>query len=537
MWLIGSQLTLEEREAVIAFPKEAITPDLSTNNKCQYITPFVPNLTQPSWNGFGNGIDNARFQSETSLNASNVRKLKLKWVFGIGDTETAYGQPTIIGDRLFFGAGDGTVYSLDRQTGCTIWAYHATTSVRTAVTVQKVGERSLAFFGDQVGNVYAVDAETGKGVWQVRPEEHRATKITGAPQFYKSRLYVGFSSAEDVAAGFLKYPCCTFRGSVVALDSATGKQIWKTYTIAEKPHFIKKREDGVDMFGPAGAGVWGAPAIDPKRNALYVGTGNCYVVPAADTCDSVLALNLDTGQMNWHFQATPNDAFNLSCPLLEHEASDREKKSETCSNSPLDVDMAQAMILGKLTDGRDILIAGQKSGDIWGLDPDNQGKVIWRTKFGGTRWGSAIDQENVYVGSFDRMINDTGKKLRAPGLAAIRIADGKKVWRALAPEPTCRSFNGCHAAFDSSVTLIWGVLFAGSRDGHLRAYSTKDASIIWDFDALQEFETVNGVKAHGGSFGGASGPTIVGDMLYVGSGYGSLSRIPGNALLAFEIQP
>ena len=427
MWLMGSQLTLEEREAVIAFlvPKEGITPDLSTNNKCKDIAPFAPSLTQPSWNGFGNGIDNTRFQSETSLNAGNVRKLKLKWTFGIADTETAYGQPTIIGDRLFFGGGDGTVYSLDRQTGCTIWVYHAVTSVRTAVVVQKVGERSLAFFGDQAGNVYAVDAETGQRVWQVRPEEHRTTKITGAPQFYKNRLYVGFTSAEDVAAGFLKYPCCTFRGSVAALDAATGKQIWKTYTIAEKPHFIKKREDGVDMFGPGGAGVWGAPAIDPKRSALYIGTGDCHVVPAANTCDSVLALNLDTGQVNWHFQATPNDAFNLSCY--------GEKKSETCSYPPLDLDMAQAMILGKLPDGRDILIAGQKSGDVWGLDPDNRGKVIWRTKFGlggataGTKWGSAIDQENVYVGSIQKLVDDGGKKLGAPGLTAIRIADGKVV--------------------------------------------------------------------------------------------------------------
>ena len=538
MWIIGAELTHQEQEAVVAFlvPKDTPTPDQSANNKCKAVSPFGPNLTQASWNGFGNGIGNDRLQTQTTLNAGNVAKLKLKWAFGIADTGTAFGQPTIIGDRLFFGSGDGTVYSLDRNTGCTIWAFHADTIVRSPVNVQTIGARNLAFFGDAAGNVYAVDAETGKRVWKVHPEEHKTAKITASPQIYKGRVYVGITGGEDIAAAFLKYPCCTFRGSMVALDAATGKQIWKTYTIAEKAHFIKKRKDGVDLFAPGGAGVWVAATIDPARNALYVGTSDCHVVPTADTCDSIMAFDLDNGKTLWHFAGTHNDAFNMGCVK-------KEMREETCTSPIEDTDFAQPPMIRKLPNGKEVLVVGQKNGVVHALDPDNQGKELWGTKIGlgggggGIKWGSSADDQNIYVANVRNLVDENGKDLGSPGVVAVRIADGKIVWRTLAPAPSCKGADGCSAALDATVTLVPGVLFSGSKDGHLRAYATKDGSIIWDIDTAKDFTTVNGVTAKGGSFGGVPGPTIVGNNLYVGSGYGSLAGMQGNALLAFELTP
>jgi polyvinyl alcohol dehydrogenase (cytochrome) len=541
MWIMGAALTLDQQEAVIKFlvPTDNAGPDLAKNNMCTGAVPPVVISDKMGWNGFGNGYTNERYQKDTSINAANVAKLKLKWAFGIPDTGSAFGQPTIAGDRLYFGSGDGAVYALNRQTGCTIWAYRADTIVRSPVYLAKVGGRDLAFFGDAAGYVYAVDAASGAQVWKVRPEAHPTAKITAAPQAYKDRVYIGITGGEDIAASFPGYVCCTFRGVMVALDAKTGAQIWKTYTIPEEPRFIKKDKTGKDIFAPGGAGIWTAATIDPKRNALYVGTSDCHTVPVATTCDSIMAFDLDSGKINWHFEATKNDAFNLSCG--------RESVSETCSElrqdklMEFDLDFGQPPILKTVADGRELLVVGQKSGDVWAFDPNAKGKVVWKTKIGrggpagGIKWGSAADDENIYVSNVRTLLDDSGKELGTTGVTAVRMTDGKVVWRALSPKPACTGTPGCSASLDAAVTLIPGVLFSGSKDGHMRAYDAKTGAMIWDFDTMKEFPTVNGVKAQGGSFGGVQGPTVVGNTLYIAAGYGSLSGMEGNALLAFEL--
>src|SRR5208337_1612455 len=239
--------------------------------------------------------------------------------------------------RLFFGSGDGTVYSLDAGKGCTIWTFKADSYVRSAITIADLAPgRYLAYFGDGEGNVYALNAENGTQVWKLKVDEHPFARITGSPKWYRDRLYVPVSSVEEVPSNDPQYSCCTFRGSVVALDAETGKQIWKSYTIREKPDITGKNKSGITMYGPAGAAVWNSPTLDLQRHTLYVGTGDAYTAPAARTSDSILALDMVNGAVRWARQLTVGDGWNFSCT----------SNKENCPSEPgPDLDFGSSPIL------------------------------------------------------------------------------------------------------------------------------------------------------------------------------------------------
>jgi polyvinyl alcohol dehydrogenase (cytochrome) len=458
----------------------------------------------------------------------------------------AFAQPAVAGGRLFVGSAVRQVYSLNASTGCIYWAYDADFPVRTAISVGQAGNGWAVYFGDQHGNAYAVDAATGKEIWKTRVEEHPAAVITGAPTLYNGRLYVPMSSMDEFLSTQQTYECCKFRGSISALDAATGKTIWKTYTIAEEPKALKKSKAGVQMWGPSGAGVWSSPTIDAKRHAVYVTTGDSYSDPAARTSDAFLAFDMDTGKLLWSRQLTEGDAFNVAC-AIPGGANCPESKGP-------DFDFGQSAILVSLANGKRVLVAGQKSGMVHALDPDQQGELLWSTRvgkggtLGGVQWGSASDGQNVYAALSDIAVKPlfapTEKSINTSlgpveldpkvggGLFAIRLADGKSAWTA--PPPGCGSNPKCSPAQSAAVTLIPGVVFSGSVDGHLRAYATRDGKILWDVDTAREFPTVNGVKGNGGSLDGP-GAVVAGGMLYVNSGYGFIGQMPGNVLLAFSV--
>ena len=526
----GASLTAAERLAVATYlvPKDVeLTSSLA--NRCTKDSP-IRNLA--GWSGWGVDVSNSRRQSAEAagLTADQVPALKLKWAFGIPNTDSVFAQPSIVGGRLFFGSGDGTVYSLDAKTGCTYWTFKATSTVRSAISVGEFGKNHyLAFFGDIDANVYAVDASTGALAWKAKSDTHPFARVTGAPVLHQGRIYVPISSVEEVSAGNSKYPCCTFRGGVVSYDARTGKQTWKAYTISDPATRTGKSKSGASQMGPSGAGVWSAPTIDVQRKALYVGTGDSYSDPPALTSDGVVAFDLNTGSMLWSQQLTPGDSWNYSCV---------SPGQVNCPQAPgQDLDVGSSPILVSLTGGKRLLLVGQKSGVMHALDPDNRGKIIWQTRvgqggpLGGIMWGSAVDAQRIYVALSD-LLGRGGSKLIG-GLFALDIETGKLVWNTPAPKPACAGKAGCSPAQVAAVTLIPGVVFSGSMDGHLRAYDTTDGKIIWDFDTLKDFDSVNGVKTHGGSLS-AAGPTIAGGMLYVNSGYGSLAGMPGNALLAFS---
>jgi len=391
-------------------------------------------------------------------------------------------------------------------------------------------------FGDLTGTFYALEAETGQLLWKKRIEDHEAALLTGSPTVYLGNVFIGVASWEETRAINPAYPCCSFRGSVIALRVRDGAQIWKTYTISDTPHATGKTSTGTLRQGPSGAGIWSAPTIDPERKTLYVTTGDNYSAPATSTSDAVLGLDLATGRILWSHQVLPGDVFNSGCVAGVNGPNCPDEGER----GP-DYDFGSSAILVKTSQGRDLLIAGQKSGVVYALDPDHKGDLVWTQRvakggtIGGVQWGMASDGQNVYAAASDAYFFTKDQvRVLAPdqggGLTALRVAEGTPAWH-VAPQP-CGSRPGCSPAQSAALTSIPGVVFSGSMDGHMRAFASEDGQVIWDFDTRRDFATVNGVSAKGGAIDGP-GPVVVNGMLFMNSGYGRFGGAPGNVLLAF----
>jgi len=488
-------------------------------NQCASNPPLPEPETIQSWNGWGGDLGNNRYRTPAmaGLDLPTIPKLKLKWAFGYAEGMTAFGQPSVISGRVFVGTDTGYVYSLDAESGCVYWSFRPESNVRNAISIGPVtgyGEtRYAAYFGDLKANVYAIDAHSGKLLWSRHVDDHYTSRVTSAPALHDGRLYVPLSSWEEASAKDLDFPCCSFRGSIVALNAISGEQMWKTYTIPEEPKPVKKNSAGTQLWAPAGVAVWNTPVVDAKRNVLYFGTGDSYTYPAAPTSDAIMALDLDTGAVRWTYQVHPDDAYLVGCQF---------DKTENCPELVgKDWDIPAPPILKTLPDGSDVLIVSTKPGDVLSLDPDNKGALNWRVNvaqndsgYGGMRWGGATDDKNAYFG------------LMTGGLVAVELETGTLTWYApLAEEET-------RASHDSAVMVIEGAAFIGGMDGVLHAVSTSDGKSLWKYDTAREFTTVNEVPAKGGSISGI-GPVVAGGMVFVGSGYMIISGQPGNVLLAF----
>jgi polyvinyl alcohol dehydrogenase (cytochrome) len=487
----------------------------------------VDHKSGPGWNGWSADSANSRFQTAPGLTRATVPKLKLKWAFGYPGVTTAFGSPTIVGGTVYVGSADGTVYSLDDFSGCLHWTYRAAEGVRTAILI----DGQAAYFGDLQGNMYAVNAATGALLWKTRVDDHLYAEITGTPKLSGGRVYVPVSGgAEQVAAANPAFECCTFRGSLAALDAKNGELLWKTYSIADAPKATGQSIAGTKAWGPSGAALWSSPTLDLQRKAVYAATGVNYSDPPTQTSDAVLAFDMAAGRLLWSRQLLPADVFNFGCTT--------EKRANCPAKPGNDADIGAPPILRTIGGGRRLLIVGAKSGLVYGLDPDHEGAIVWQTRLasggpqGGVMWGAAADDKTAYFALSDW---NPGKPEAGGGVAAVEIATGKKLWSVAAPKPACLGTPGCSAAQPAPVTLIPGVLFAGSLDGHLRAYDAKTGAIIWDFDTRPEFPTVNGIRAHGGSMNG-SGPVVADGMVFANSGYSRLPVMPGNVLLAFSAQ-
>ena len=499
----------------------------------------TPDFSKVSWNGWGQNSSNTRFQdaANAGLKASDVPKLKVKWAFGFPGEQSVMAHATVVGGRLFIGSPGGKIYSLDAATGCIHWWMQATGAVRNAIRIERVNNVAMAFFGDQAANVYALDAATGKQLWKVKADDYPVARVTGSIAYNNGKLYVPVASGEEVASTGPSYECCKFRGNITALDAATGKQFWKTYPLMQPPQATKKNVLGTQLYGPSGAPIWSSPAIDTRRNAIYATTGNNYSDPPSRMSNAFLAMDLDTGKLLWSRQMTEQDAYVSACRLPD-------KTNCPDSNGP-DFDFSSGPILVNLTNGRRALVAGQKSGMVHAINPDQQGEVLWQTRvgkggtMGGVQWGSATDGVNVYVANSDvkRIMLTYSTSTDADpnqggGMFALRLSDGKQVWTT--PPAACGTRPRCSPAQSAAVTAIPGVAFSGSVDGHMRGYSTANGKVIWDFDSEREYKTVNGVPGRGGSIDGP-GPVISGGMLFMGSGYVGAGGAPGNVLLGLSV--
>jgi len=531
----GLALNGDERRAIAEYltgRKLRGTSTGTTAGTCGKRTALADPFGGPLWNGWGPTIENTHFQpaAQAGLTAGEVPRLHLKWAFGFPDTTSAWAQPAIAGGRLFVGSQNGTVYSLDAASGCVAWTFSAFGGVRAAVSIGRwagTGRQTAyaAYFSDQKGFAYALDAATGRLLWSRKVDEHPLVRLTGSPALYNGRLYVPTSSYEEGGRP-PGYACCSFRGSVVALDARTGDVVWKTYTIADEPVLLRAYADGTELRGPAGGAIWSAPTIDVKRGALYVASGNAYSGPAQATTDAILAFDLKTGTLRWAQQMAPGPADLFGCTPGEVNCGARAGP---------DFDFGASPVLAGPPGGRQLIIAGQKSGVVYALDPDRKGRQVWRYRagggsgLGGIQWGVAVDTDRTYVPVADIYNPAPG------GLHAVDLATGKQAWFAPPEPPACGKPNrACSAAQFSAVTAIPGIVFSPSNDGAVRAYSAKDGAVVWTFDTNRDFTTLNGVRARGGSMNGPA-PTIAGGMMYISSGYGVFGLRPGNVLLAFGV--
>jgi polyvinyl alcohol dehydrogenase (cytochrome) len=539
--VIGNKLTDEQKrrvaEALSGRPLgSALLGDAKNmTNQCASPPPLADPQAGPAWNGWGVDLENTRYQTAKAagLTAGQVPRLKVKWAFGFPGGVSAYGQPTIVGGRVFVASDNGYVYSLDARTGCVYWSFQAKAAVRNAITIALIRKdgstQHAAYFGDLKANVYAVDAANGSLLWTRRVEDHVAGRVTGAPAVQGGRVFVSISAWEGFSGSNEDYPCCTFRGSVLALDANTGRQLWKRYMIPEEPKPVRKNSKGTQLWAPGGVSVWSTPTVDVKRHAIYFGTGDAETEPVPKYSDAIMALDMRSGKILWSYQGLAGDAFLGDC------AEDNPHRSENCpKHLGPDWDFGASPILRTLPNGHRILVAGQKSGTIFGFDPDRNGALVWKTNLlaasdpvpdslGLIVFGGAADEQNVYFA------------LHSGGMVALRLATGERVWftplLAAGRKPTDQD-----AGQSAAISAIPGVVFSGGFDGRLHALATDDGRILWQFNTAQEFQTVNGVRAHGGGMGSA-GPVIVGGTLFVGSGYAVLSGAQaGNVLLAFSAE-
>jgi polyvinyl alcohol dehydrogenase (cytochrome) len=498
-------------------------------------TAFSLQGTEAVSSGWGGGLEGTGFYPTemAGITAANVSSLKLKWAFAFPDVNIVRSRPAVVGDWLVVGSHVGDVFTINKQSGKVGWHFAADAPVRGAVQVVKEGEQLTAFFADYSTNTYAVNVKTGKLIWKKRAGIHPQSGVTGSVVVYDGLVYVPLTSAEVTAVLNPEFDCCTSSGGVMALDAKTGEERWQYRVIAEPAKVSGKKKNGKSFYGPSGAPVWNSPTVDAKRGLLYIGTGENYTYPPTASSDAVQALDLKTGKLVWSFQGTRNDTWNLACP---------DGANCPTPTGP-DVDFGMAPLLVTRPDGKEVLVVGQKSGDVYSLEPAS-GRLLWKTKvgkggaLGGIHWGMATDGKYVYAANADN-INGLGavdthpEDKPAPGLYALDLLTGKVVWKAAAP-PCDTSRKGCVQANSAAPIVMPGVVLAGALDGHIRAYAAADGKVLWDFDTVKDYETVNSIKGYGGALDG-SAPVVSNGMLFINSGYGMFGEMPGNVLLAFEV--
>jgi polyvinyl alcohol dehydrogenase (cytochrome) len=501
---------------------------------------FDPGQT-PAFGGWGNDLRNSRSQSaeKGGLTVKDVPGLEVKWAFAYPNAAQARSQPAVAGGAVYFGSQDGTVRALDAKTGCLRWAFKANAEVRTGIVISPWNEGDdpspTLYFGDLLARAYAVDAITGELRWIKKVDDHPDATITGTPTLAGDRLFVPISSLEVVPAMNPDYPCCSFRGAIMALDANSGEVLWKNYSVDKEPVEVGRNRVGTPMLAPSGAPFWNSPTVDLKRGQVYGGSGENYTSPADGNSDAIIAFDMETGERRWVSQQTRNDAWNVACVTAYTD----DRTNCPAENGP-DYDFGASSILVSLEDGREFVVAGQKSGHVAGIDPNN-GQTLWKTPVGrggiqgGILFGMAAEGDRIYVPISDMFYPEdlerfTANDLARPGLYAINAETGALLWSSPAPD-VCGDLQDCDPGIGQAITAIPGAVIAGHFDGRLRIYSSEDGKMLWELNTLREFDTVSGEKGRGGSFSGG-GPVVANGMIYVNSGYGMYMHMPGNVLLA-----
>lgn len=506
------------------------------------------NLDQPvALSSYGVDLVNTRYldAKQAGLTSKDLENLELAWAIGFPGVNLLRGTAPIVGSTMFYGAGTtNKVLALDTQTACVKWVYDAGAPISNSLTYGELGEggRKAVIFAVGRGYIHAVDAKTGEKIWESYAAHQPRAGITGAPVLYKDRVIVPISNSGVGTGANPRYECCDEHGAVVALDAKTGEKLWTYHTMEEARYTGEVNSLGVKLRGPSGAPIWSTPSIDVKRGLVYATTGQNTSLPATDTSNAILAIDLASGEQKWGFQALANDVWHMGCRVPW------EKSSPNCPSPEQsvlkDFDFGSAAVLTRTKDGRDILIAGQKSGDVWAINPDN-GELIWNRRLsqgsvlGGNHWGIAVDGKRVYVPINDPKVAVEDGWEQTPGMNALDITTGELLWHTPA-DADCSDgrqerYRFCASRYGLSATplAIDGSVIAASIDGRLFIYDGESGKIVWQYDTLRDFDTLNGVEGKGGSIDSHS--IFAGNgMVFVSSGYNRFSQPPGNVLLAFR---
>jgi polyvinyl alcohol dehydrogenase (cytochrome) len=537
----GSDLSGEQRVALAEYLTDRTYSDelVGPSAFCADAGPARLDLERVHWMGYGADLAGTGYQPAThaGLAAATVPELELRWAFGFPGSSQVRTKPTFVGDVVLVGDQFGGVYALEAETGCVRWIFEAESGIRGGIPVAEDSTgRTIAYLVDYRTTAYALDTESGEVLWKTRVGWHPESNNTGHATIYDGKLIVPISTmGEVVVAMSPTYECCTSSGAVAALDLESGELEWYHRVIQEPPVEAGRNSVGTQLWAPSGAPVWSSPTVDAGRRRVYAGSGENLSRPTSATSDAILAIDLDTGERDWVFQATEQDAFTMACT---------SRAQQNCPAPPgPDVDFGMAPMLVEREDGKEILVAGQKSGTVWALDPDDGGAVLWRTQvgkggaLGGIHWGMATDGRYAYAANADRgatIVDVNPDRDWSPGLFALDLMTGEIVWEAPTPDGICGDRAGCYRANSAAPTVIPGVVFAGGLDGHMRAYSTEDGSMLWDVDTARDFETVNGVQGRGGSIDGP-GPVVANGLVFVNSGYSLFGQMPGNLLLVYGL--
>jgi polyvinyl alcohol dehydrogenase (cytochrome) len=566
----ASQLSNAEKETLASYlshSKNAEDPDWHLAMQCSDDLKVDPS-EKVAVAGWGLDKSNTRYQPDeiAGLKAKDLASLELIWAQAFPGVTEMRSQPILTSDTVFVGpSSSNKIYAFDLDTGCVKWAYSGFAAIRSALSLGEMPKTKARFilYGDIEGYAHAVDAVTGERIWVANlgdiaasPEQASSNNngsmiITGTPVQHGDKVFIPGSSFEVSKAGNPDYECCTKHGIVTAVDALSGKEIW-TYHTTENATPQGKSSNGTQQWGPSGAPVWTSPAIDEKRNVIYIGTGENYSQPTTKTSDSIIALNMDTGKPEWIFQATENDAYNLACASWLGQ-----EDGPNCPENPgPDFDFGASVIIARDKEGKDILLAGQKSGDVWALDPDDSGSVIWNkrvsdgTPLGGIHWGMAVVGNSVFAPIADPEFSIAQWEYEPlAGMAAIDISTGELVWRhessrgcfqnlaevdisgaAKVPWPSCPPYYG-----NSGAALgLDDMILAGTLNGKLQAFSPETGSVIWEYNTKREYQTLNGIKGHGGALDNAGSVVIGNGYMIVQSGYSYVNQMPGNVVMVFR---
>lgn len=499
---------------------------------------------------FGFDITNTRRldPAKVGLAGKDLSTLDVAWTVAFPNAITMRSQAAVVGSTLFVPVGESNnrLFAFDISDNakpCIQWIYEGDQTLRTSAGFgTRQDGKKVVLVGDIGGFVHMIDAMNGKELWAAHMGLFAGSISTGTPVLVGDKVIAPSSQFEIMVAAQDSHECCKIHGGVVALDAMTGKRAWEAHTMEDaKP--LRDRGDGQMIWGPSGAPVWNSPSIDLKRNLLYVGTGEANSAPAHPNTNAIIAFDMKDGSIKWSHQATADDVYNVGCGP-RGGALNCAKEDETVYR---DVDFGASTILATAPNGQELVLAGQKSGTVWAMNPDT-GKVVWRRDIGtggamgGVHWGLAVDDTHVFA-----PISNAGRPIPGqdvpdtikPGLYAVNLNDGSIDWTfhvsgdCTAEQAKfvtrCKSLYGLSGA----PTVIGDYVITGGLDGRVYVLERKTGKLVWEYSTARAYQTINGVPGNGAAVDNASIVAANG-LIILNSGYGLFGQGAGNVMIALK---